>query len=79
MSGPNRGRPGAAAGVGPRPRSGRGGSRRPPKPLPPKGTDARRLAAEALVRIDTEGAYANLVVPGGARARRTSRPATAAS
>jgi 16S rRNA (cytosine967-C5)-methyltransferase len=31
--------------------------------LPPKGTDARRLAAEALVRIDTEGAYANLVVP----------------
>ena len=34
-----------------------------PKPLPPKGADARRLAAEALVRIDTEGAYANLVVP----------------
>jgi 16S rRNA (cytosine967-C5)-methyltransferase len=52
MSGANRGR------------SPRGGStRRPPKPLPPKGTDARRLAAEALVRIDTEGAYANLVVP----------------
>jgi len=49
-------------------RSGRGpGARRPPpkppKPLPPKGADARRLAAEALVRIDAEGAYANLVVP----------------
>ena len=44
-------------------RSGGGTSSRPPKPPPPKGTDARRLAAEALVRIDTEGAYANLVVP----------------
>lgn len=46
-------------------RSGRGqGPRRPSsKPLPPKGADARRLAAEALVRIDAGGAYANLVVP----------------
>jgi len=29
----------------------------------PDGVAARRLAIEALVRIDTEGAYANLVVP----------------
>jgi 16S rRNA (cytosine967-C5)-methyltransferase len=29
----------------------------------PSGVAARRLAIEALVRIDTEGAYANLVVP----------------
>ncbi len=72
MSGPDRDRP-SSGGPSRRTsasRSGQGqgqGSRRPPikvpKPLPPKGADARRLAAEALVRIDTEGAYANLVVP----------------
>lgn len=33
------------------------------KAPPPAGVAARRLAAEALVRIDREGAYANLVVP----------------
>lgn len=70
MTGPDRGRPsnGGSARRSSGPRSGRsGGSRRSPatvpKPLPPKGADARRLAAEALVRIDEEGAYANLVVP----------------
>ena len=30
---------------------------------PPAGVAARRVAIDALVRIDTEGAYANLVVP----------------
>ena len=40
---------------GPAPSKGQGG----PAPRP----DARRVALEALVRIDTDGAYANLVLP----------------
>jgi 16S rRNA (cytosine967-C5)-methyltransferase len=38
-------------------------SRHPTPAAPPAGVAARRLAVEALVRIDTQGAYANLVLP----------------
>ena len=48
----------------------RGGNRRRPKGgratgnrRPAAGTDSRRLALDALVRIDSEGAYANLLLP----------------
>jgi 16S rRNA (cytosine967-C5)-methyltransferase len=40
-------------------------ARRGPAPAPaPPGTAARQLAAIALLRIETGGAYANLVLPG---------------
>ncbi len=39
-------------------------AKQPPKPKPtPAAGDPRRLAIDALVRIDTSGAYANLLVP----------------
>ena len=53
-SGPGRG---AAGGSGRVVRKGRRA------PSPPPGVAARRLAADALVRIDEGGAYANLVLP----------------
>ncbi len=54
MSAPRR-RP--AGPRGPAPVKGQPGGQAAPRP------DARRLALEALVRIDTDGAYANLVLP----------------
>ena len=38
-------------------------SRRPGPSRAPAGTDARRVAVEALERIDRDGAYANIVLP----------------
>ncbi len=54
MSAPRR-RP--AGPRGPAPVKGQPGGQAAPRP------DARRVALEALVRIDTDGAYANLVLP----------------
>ncbi|MEM8923658.1 MAG: transcription antitermination factor NusB [Actinomycetota bacterium] len=61
------GRAGGSASGGGKRRGGggKGGGRRSgPKPAPaPAGVAARRLAIDALVRIDDEGAYANLLLP----------------
>ena len=56
---------GARRGPGrPRPKSDRQQEQaRQDKAPPPPGVAARKLAVEALVRIDEEGAYANLVLP----------------
>lgn len=58
------------SGANDRSSQGRGPKGRPKRksgpnaPVPPTpGEDARRVAIEVLVRIDTEGAYANLVLP----------------
>ena len=45
------------------PGSGGSGAKRAAAPKAPAGVAARRLAVDALVRIDAEGAYANLTLP----------------